>query len=154
MLMAKLVLVYASMSGNTEDMGFEIANGIRASGEDVDVFEAFEASASILQNYEGLIIGTYTWGDGEIPDELLDFYDEMEDLDLTGKKAAVFGSFDWSYGDGGIAVDMVKEALQEQGAEIVQEELKVEFDPTPDERILCQTFGKKMVEIVSTAQSA
>lgn len=152
--MAKFVIVYASMSGNTEEMAFEIADGIRASGEDVDVLEAFEANASVLLDYEGLLIGSYTWGDGEVPDELLDFYDELETLDLTGKKAAVFGSFDWSYGDGGIAVDMIKEALQQQGAVMVQEELKVEFDPTPDERIQCQNFGKKVAQATTARQSA
>lgn len=152
--MAKLIIVYASMSGNTEEMALEIADGIRKSGEEVDVLEAFEADASVLQDYEGLLIGTYTWGDGEVPDELLDFYDELQDLDLTGKKAAVFGSFDWSYGDGGIAVDVVKDALVEQGADIVQDALKVEFDPTPNERVQCQSFGEEMAASISTPQSA
>lgn len=152
--MAKLLIIYASMSGNTEEMAEEIAAGVRTNECDVDILEAFEASASILQNYEGILIGTYTWGDGEIPDELLDFYDELEDLDLSGKKASVFGSFDWSYGDGGIAVDMVQTALSEQGAAIIQEPLKVEFDPTPDERMTCQRYGRHMAAAVETSQSA
>jgi flavodoxin I len=58
--MAKIILIYASMSGNTEDMGKEIAEGIRKTGEEVDIFEAFETDASVLQKYDGILIGTYT----------------------------------------------------------------------------------------------
>ncbi|HET7627191.1 MAG TPA: flavodoxin [Bacillales bacterium] len=144
--MAKLLMIYASMSGNTEDMAKEIEAGIRSKKESVDVLEAFETDASAMEAYEGILIGTYTWGDGDLPDELLDFYEDMKQLDLTGKKAAVFGSFDSSYGDDGIAVDQMRDALQRQGAEIVQEELKVELSPTPDDRALCREFGERFAE--------
>ncbi|HET7580200.1 MAG TPA: flavodoxin [Bacillales bacterium] len=144
--MAKIILVYASMSGNTEVMALEIAKGIREAGEEVEVMEAFETDASILSNYDGILIGTYTWGDGDLPDELLDFHDELHDLDLTGKYAAVFGSFDWSYMDGGIAVDKVRDTLQKRGAEIVLEDLKVELDPAPEERVQCKNFGIQFVK--------
>jgi flavodoxin I len=72
-----------------------------------------------------------------LPDELLDFHEDLGKLDLSGKKAAIFGSFDWLYGDGGVAVDIVKEALRTQGAEIVQDELKVELIPTPEDKKKC-----------------
>lgn len=151
--MAKIVIVYASMSGNTEDMALAIAEGIREAGEAVDIVEAFEAEASVLSAYDGILIGTYTWGDGVLPDELLDFYEEMETLDLTGKKAAVFGSFDWTYGDGGIAVDIMKDQLEKLNADIALDMLKVEFDPTPDEREDCKTFGRQFVGHLSAALS-
>ncbi|HET7658222.1 MAG TPA: flavodoxin [Bacillales bacterium] len=144
--MTKLLMVYASMSGNTEDMANEMIDGIKELGLEIDVVEAFEADAEILSSYDGILIGTYTWGDGELPDELLDFHEEMQELDLTGKKAAVFGSFDWSYGDGGVAVDIMQKTLQKLGAEIVQENLKIELSPTPEDREVCKTFGKTFAE--------
>lgn len=152
--MAKLIMVYASMSGNTEDMAKEIEETIEHSGESIDVFEAFETDASVIQHYDGILIGTYTWGDGELPDELLDFYDELAELDLSGKKAAVFGSFDWSYGDGGIAVDIMREALEKQGAEIVEKDLKVELDPEPQDRVECRSFAKSFLQHFSSMKSA
>lgn len=152
--MANIIMVYASMSGNTENMALEIAEGIRESGEEVDILEAFEADGSILNDYNGILIGTYTWGNGDLPDELLDFYEEMKQLDLSGKKAAVFGSFDWLYEDGGIAVDMIRDTLKQQGAEIVQDDLKVELEPTEEERTKCRSFGKQFVKQVPSIQSA
>ena len=44
------------------------------------------------------IIATYTYGtDGDLPDEFMDFYEEMEDVDFTGKIAGVVGSGDTFY---------------------------------------------------------
>lgn len=43
--------------------------------------------ASILEQYDGIILGAYTWGDGDLPDDFLDFYDAMDSIDLTGKKS-------------------------------------------------------------------
>ena len=60
----------------------------------------------------------------------LDFYDEMESINLSGKKAAVFGSCDSGYPNFGAAVDILMEKLRERGAEVYPKGLKV--DNTPD----------------------
>ncbi len=39
----------------------------------MDDMEAVE-----LENYDGILFGTYTWGDGDLPYELEDFYDDMD----------------------------------------------------------------------------
>ncbi len=43
------------------------------------------------------LLGAYTWGDGELPDEFLDFMDEMLELDWKEAVTALFGSGDTSY---------------------------------------------------------
>jgi flavodoxin I len=60
------------------------------------------------------LLGAYTWGDGELPDDFLDFYDEMDRIQLIGKKAAVFGSCDSAYPKFGAAVDIVIKKLNER----------------------------------------
>lgn len=90
--MSKVIVVYASMTGNTEEMAEAIVAGAQEAGVEVVSKEAFDANAADLLEYDGIIIGAYTWGDGELPDEILDFYEELEGLDLSGRKAAVFGS--------------------------------------------------------------
>lgn len=141
--MNKLILVYASLTGNTEEMSELITNGIEEAGGSVTVKTADECNAEILLDYDGIILGAYTWGDGELPDEFLDFYDDLEDLDLTGKKAAVFGSGDTVYEQFAKAVDLLQEKLEERGAEMVLEPLKLELNPSGDEREACRTFGKR-----------
>ncbi|MGG6431813.1 flavodoxin [Anoxybacillus sp. D401a] len=141
--MAKVIMVFTSMTGNTEEMAEAIAQGVREQGVELDVKEVLDATATELEQYDGILLGAYTWGDGELPDDFLDFYDELDDVDLAGKKAAVFGSCDSSYEKYGAAVDILIEKLQERGAEVVLEGLKIELTPTDEDKQLCIAFGRE-----------
>ncbi|AEI39638.1 flavodoxin [Paenibacillus mucilaginosus] len=142
--MAKVILVFASMTGNTEDMADAVAEGVQAAGAELTQKNVMDTNASELAGYDGIILGAYTWGDGDLPDEFLDFYDELEEVDLAGKKAAVFGSCDSSYSAYGAAVDTLIEKLQERGAEIVTEGLKVELGPSSEDKEVCKSLGETL----------
>ncbi|CAM3282257.1 MULTISPECIES: flavodoxin [Saccharibacillus] len=140
--MSKLLLIYASMTGNTEEMSELITNGIEQAGGEVTVKLVEDCSADLLLDYDGIMLGAYTWGDGELPDEYLDFYEELDEVDLAGKKAAVFGSGDTVYEQFAKAVDLLQDKLAERGAQMVLEPLKLELNPSGDEREACRAFGK------------
>jgi flavodoxin I len=144
--MSKIIMVYASMTGNTLKMAEALEEGIRAEGVDIEVKEAVDTFAAELENYDGILLGAYTWGDGELPDEFLDFYDEMDGLDLTGKKAAVFGSCDSGYSHYGAAVDILTEKLKELGADVVLEGLKIELTPSDSDKKICENYGREFVK--------
>ena len=140
--MASFIMVYTSITGNTEAMAQAISEGVKENGHEIKLIDSYEAHATELIKYDGILIGTFTWGAGELPDEMLDFYDELFKVDLTGKKAAVFGSFDSLYGDNGIAVDIIIEALQKQGAAVIADGYKIELTPTAEQLEECKDFGK------------
>lgn len=144
--MNKAILVYASMSGNTELMATYIAEGVKDKGVQLDVKECFEIEPQELSNYDGVIIGSYTWGEGELPDEFQDFYDEMDLLDFHFKKSAVFGSGSTLYSTYGGAVDLLEEKLKERGAEVIVAPLKVELTPDDKDQLLCKEFGRQFAE--------
>ncbi len=144
--MSGIVVVYASMTGNTEDMALQIVKGIKEEGFEPVVERVDDVKASDLAGYDGIVLGAYTWGDGELPDEFLDYFDDLDDVDLTGKKAAVFGSCDSSYSEYGVAVDLLIGKLKNRGAEIVQEGLKVELSPGKADKETCVAFGKSFAQ--------
>jgi flavodoxin I len=144
--MSKILMVFASMTGNTGEMADAIGEGVREQGMELVTKEVIDANAVELQEYDGILLGAYTWGDGDLPDEFLDFYDNMDGLNLSGKKAAVFGSCDSSYPAYGAAVDILIGKLKELGAEVVQEGLKIELTPTNEEKQLCKTFGAEFTK--------
>ncbi|MFD9624221.1 flavodoxin [Peribacillus muralis] len=145
--MSKIIMIFASMSGNTEEMADFIAGGIMESGVEIEKIDIMDSpKASVLKDYDGILLGAYTWGDGDLPDDFLDFYDEMEDVDLTGKKAAVFGSGDSYYTHYCAAVDILNEKLKDRGADIVLEGLKVELTPEVEDIKKCQEFGKEFIQ--------
>ncbi|WHY88963.1 flavodoxin [Neobacillus novalis] len=143
---ATCLIVYASMTGNTEELASFIGDGIQAAGATVAIKDILEVDVLDLQEYDGIILGAYTWGDGDLPDEYLDFYDEMGRLNLTGKTAAAFGSCDSSYEHRGGAVDILTEKLAELGAEVVLAGLKIDLAPTEAEIEQCISFGQTFVE--------
>lgn len=150
--MAKIVLVFASMTGNTEEIAKLIGKGVEETGVELTMCELPAADPKELVNYDGIILGSYTYGDGELADEFLDYYDEMNGLDLEGKMAAVFGSGDMAYDQFCAAVDILSEKLTELGAIITQEGLKVELNPDDEE--LCISFGREFAETVKEVLSS
>lgn len=144
--MAKIIIVYASMTGNTEEMAKLVGKGIEETGVSLTVRELPKADVKELEEYDGIILGSYTYGDGDLADEFMDFYDDMESLDLTGKMAAVFGSGDTSYEHFCKAVDILSEKLTELGAILTQEGLKIELAPEDEE--VCIQFGREFAETV------
>ena len=76
-----------------------------------------------------IFFGSYTYGDGDLPFELMDFYDEVEDEDLSGKRIGLFGSCDSFYPLYGVALDQFKERFESVGATVIGELVKVDLDP-------------------------
>jgi flavodoxin I len=140
--MANILIAYASMSGNTEDIANILKNTLNTFPHDVAMKELEEITPEELADYDGILIGCYTWGDGDLPYEAEDFYDDLEGFDLSGKKAAVFGSGDTDYPKFCEAVRIFEERLVECGAEIAQEGLKIELSPETDEDVeKCKDFA-------------
>ncbi|MFB9276072.1 flavodoxin [Cohnella cellulosilytica] len=147
--MADIVLIYASLTGNTEEMADAIVSGLRSQGAEVVVKSVMDANASELERYDGIVLGAYTWGDGELPDEFLDFYEEMDDIKLTGRRAAAFGSCDSCYPEYGAAVDLLIGKLKEAGADIVLPGLKIELSPNAEDAEACKQFGSEFAKLVA-----
>lgn len=130
------------MTGNTEEIAHLIAEGIQLSGSDVEMKDILEVDVNELQNYNGILLGAYTWGDGELPDEFIDFYEDMDGLNLQDKIAAAFGSCDFSYEHVGRAVEILSEKLENLGAKVVNSGLKIEKTPSSADKEICINFGK------------
>lgn len=145
--MTKTILIYGSTTGNTETLSEAVVEGLEQSGAKVFVKNVTEASVNELKDYDLIVLGCSTWGEGELQDDFIDFYDEMKSVSLTGKKAAVFGPGDSEmYPDSFCeAVDMLEDKLKKSGAEIVIEGLKVDGDVEPAMED-AKNWGLKVVE--------
>ena len=61
------------------------------------LIECTTVDASDFLEADIAIVATYTYGDGELPDEMMDFYEDLADLNLNGKIYGVVGSGDTFY---------------------------------------------------------
>ena len=87
-------IFFGSSTGTTEDVAGRIAEklGIDAS----DIHNVADASAADVAPYEALILGTSTWGSGDLQDDWDAFIGELKGADLNGKIVALFGLGDSS----------------------------------------------------------
>ncbi|SES16818.1 flavodoxin I [Gracilibacillus ureilyticus] len=146
--MKKVILLFCSMSGNTEEIAEIIESSLTRHGLEVQKFQIDmdDITVTDLLDYEAILFGTYTWGDGDIPYEIEDFYDDMDGIDLTGKVVALFGSCDSMYPDYGGAIDTFAERFKERGASNVLYHLKVDLTPDEEDVKRCQKFADDFVE--------
>ena len=71
---------------NTESIADLIKVSLDAFDHEVVLQEMEGMDAEELLAYDGIILGSYTWGDGELPFEAEDFHDDLENIDLAGKR--------------------------------------------------------------------
>jgi flavodoxin I len=147
--MKEILLAYASMSGNTEAIADLIEEELVKHGLHVKRAEVYDIDASDLVSAESIIFGAYTWGDGELPDDFLDLYDEMDDIDLSQKQMAVFGSGDSSYDVFCGAVDLIEEKIKRRNGNIAVPGLKIELSPFGEDIEKCKVFAKGFAEVVA-----
>ncbi len=87
-------IIYGSSTGNTQSVAEMLGEAL---GID-NVLDVAEISPEDLNEYDKLILGTSTWGEGE-PQDDWDAFD-WSDVDLSGKTVALFGLGDQeSYAD-------------------------------------------------------
>ncbi|MGE4383390.1 MAG: flavodoxin [Arcobacter sp.] len=110
-------IFFASSTGNSE----EIANKIASKLGDIEVFDLAGTKIDKINEYDKLILGGSTWGDGELNDDWEDAWGDFCKLDLSGKTIALFGLGDQeSYSDEFCsAMGIIYEQIKSNNAKIV-----------------------------------
>jgi flavodoxin short chain len=134
--MANAIVIYGSETGNTESVAEEIAAGLGDENFEVTLKNVTESSVEELLNLDLILLGSSTWGDEEkeLQSDMVDFYEELERINLSGKPAAAFGCGDRDYTHFCGAVDLLEERLEQIGANLLDEGFRV--DGEPDQNII------------------
>ena len=92
--MGKTAIIYGSTTGTTEDIAGRIASKLNiAQG---DIYEISKVTADTVAGYDTLLLGSSTWGSGDLQDDWYDGIETLKGADLAGKKIALFGCGDSS----------------------------------------------------------
>jgi flavodoxin I len=86
--MADINVIFGSTTGNTENAANMIA--VELGGKAVNITDA------VKKDFDAdiLILGSSTWGMGELQDDWIAGIDILSDVDLEGKVVALFGEGD------------------------------------------------------------
>lgn len=131
--MATAKVVYASMTGNNEEIAEIVEEALESLNVDVETTEISQADPADFEDSDICIVCSYTYGDdGDLPDEAVDFYEDLKDIDLTGKVYGVCGSGDTFYDDFCKVVDDFAAVFEQTGAtkgsDVVKVDLSVEAE--------------------------
>ncbi|MCI5775306.1 MAG: flavodoxin [Aerococcus sp.] len=139
------LIVYASMTGNTAEAADVIAETLEDNDVEVDVVEAFDAAGEDFLDYDLCLIGTYTYG-SHIPDDLVDLYEDLATIDLSGKVFATFGSGDHDYEHYCQSVFDFDQRLAGAGATRGSDPVTVELEVTKEDIAPLEALATHCVE--------
>ncbi|CAJ1176380.1 flavodoxin [Companilactobacillus paralimentarius DSM 13238 = JCM 10415] len=128
-----ILVTYISMTGRNEKIAKHLVDYLEEHNADVTLEQMIETDAFALDSYDAVIVETYTYNDGEIPDEAQDFYDDLKDVDLNHTKFAVLGSSSKQHLHFGRAVDYFTMQLNSSNGEQVADSVKIDQDPDEDD---------------------
>jgi flavodoxin I len=119
--MKNIAIIYGSSTDNTKNVAQKIAQ--KLSGENVLLKDVSTLKFSDLANYPNIILGTSTWGLGDLQDDWNDHLQDLQNVDLEGKTLAFFGlgdssSYSDTFTDG---MGLLYEAVEGKGFKLAGE---------------------------------
>jgi flavodoxin I len=134
----RVAVVYASVTGNTQAVAEILTASARVQPLDVDVWQVEDFPLAELSLCDAVLIGTYTWGSGEIPREMRGLFEAFENLGRKELVTAVFGTGDSFFAEFCGAVNRFRDMLFVHTD--LAATLKVELAPEWKDRERCHKF--------------
>src|SRR5699024_3683997 len=149
--MGNILMLYASTTGNTELMAEAIVAYLENKQHQVIIktFDFDPIDVEELLDYDAVLVGTHTWDDGDLPYEVEDFYEELDEVDITGQIAGVFGSADSFYDNYGGAIDLIGVRLENIVPPMIHISLKLNSVTVNRYLAHCQEYTKQHCVILS-----
>lgn len=141
--MAKALIVYTTRTGETQQIGELIAEGIRISGHEATVLSNKDVkNKSDLQGYDALVLGSSTYH-GEMMQGMKTLLFLSENSGLEGKIGGAFGAFGWS-GEAPVRIyDTMKHILK---MNMVKEPLMLKSSSLGGGIQMAQDYGREIVK--------
>ena len=92
--MKSIGIFYGSSTGTTSDLAQKIASALGV--DSANVMDVANADAAAAAKYDVLLLGSSTWGLGDLQDVWESFLPKLKGENLSGKKVGLFGCGDAS----------------------------------------------------------
>lgn len=143
----KAHVVFATITGNNEDVADIVTEGLEDLGLDVTQTEISQTDPQDLTNADICVVCAYTYNEGHLPEEGLDFFEDLADLDLSGKVFGVAGSGDIFYEEFfNTAVDDFINQFKKTNATQGFEGVKINLEPDEDDIAKLDEFAAGLVK--------
>jgi len=128
MMIPSIQIIFASLSGRNQAIAGHLQAQLASRAQTV-VTEISQADAFELPQADAVIVVSYTYHDGDLPDEAQDFFEDLKEVDLGRTKFAVLGSSSKKHVHFGRAVDYLTMQLNSSNGDQVADSVKIDQDP-------------------------
>ena len=139
----KVVIVFDTMWGSTDQMARAIAEGVTSKGVDVKLMKLRAANRTEVMteilDAKAVVVGSPTLNNGMFP-TIGSFLTYATGLKPKGKLWSFFGSYGW----GGGAVKNMTEIAQKAGFQTNEKKIEVKFVPESEDLKKCVEFGQQI----------
>ena len=138
--MSKVLVVYYSSTGNTEQLAEAVAQGARNKGADVDLVsvDAFSGKAS---HYDAIAFGCSAMGAEQLEETMFEPMFASMEGELNGKKVGLFGSWGWG---GGVWMQTWEDRVRSDGANLVEDGVICQNAPDADALAQATELGEML----------
>lgn len=144
----KILVAYATLSGNTQMVAEHMHEFLKSQGHDTTLLNQDDLDPQHMNDYELVLLGSSTWGDGEPNPTSEVFMQKLKDhTEPFGEvKFAVFGLGDSSYAHFCGIADRFSELLKEKQKNTVVENLKIDGYPEDAALTSANEWAKRAVD--------
>jgi flavorubredoxin len=141
--MAKVLIVYATRTGETQNIADLIAEGVRFAGHEAEVVSVKDIkSEADLEGYDGYVFGSATYH-GEMLQGMKTFLFLAEKANLAGKVGGAFGAYGWSGEANDRIFNTMKHILK---MELVGDTLRLKSSSLGGGMRMAQDYGKELAK--------
>lgn len=151
--MANTLLIYGSLTGNTEGVAYKLQELCKTKGKDIEIKNAVDADLTDLQgSHSSFVFACSTWDDGLPQADFADFIERVNksQLNLAGKKIAILGCGDSNYTHFCGATEIIEKVfIAEMGGTKIIETLRVDGYPATEEnQNLLNRWAEKLITLI------
>ena len=141
--MAKVLIVFATRTGETQQIAELIGEGIRFAGYEAELFDvkAIKSEAE-LEGFDGYVFGSATYH-GQMLQGMKTFLFLAEKANLEGKVGGAFGSFGWSGEANDRIFDTMKHILK---MDMVGDTLRLKSSSLGGGIQMAQDYGREIAK--------
>ena len=151
----QVTIIYDTMWNSTRQMAEKIAAGIKLSNKDITI-KLFNSNSthtdkndiiSEVFKSKAILVGSPTINKG-ILFSVAGILEMIKGLGFKNKKAAAFGSYGWS----GENTKLISSELSKGGFELLNEGLRVTWNPDSDAEVNCLELGRSVGEALKASK--
>ncbi|CAM3613937.1 flavodoxin domain-containing protein [Parendozoicomonas haliclonae] len=133
-----ILVCYASQTGTAKNLAEQAGNIIRSQGMTASVSSLADLKPTDLERFKQVLMLVSTCGEGEIPDNGVAFYDQLQQLPTLNARVALFALGDKAYAKFCEAGHLFHKELINQGASFEEDLVLVDGNPVEPMQVWLQ----------------